>query len=191
MDYPLMEEYDFRADTASPSLTIDLKPLTRIRIYQEKSLAKMFGNGRARSGIIVLPCGAGKSLTGVTATQTMKKSCIVLCINTASVKQWQEQFLLWTTVKDEDVRMFTADNKQPLPGNDKAVIVLTTYSMISAQKRSEESEVLIRQVEAREWGLMILDEVHVAPAHVFRKVSRYRGRSLSVMTKFWRSYGDG
>ena len=59
MDYPLMEEYDFRADASTPSMAIDLKPLTRIRVYQEKSLAKMFGNGRARSGIIVLPCGAG------------------------------------------------------------------------------------------------------------------------------------
>lgn len=61
MDYPLMEEYDFRGDTSIPSLNIDLKPLTRIRTYQEKSLSKMFGNGRARSGIIVLPCGAGMS----------------------------------------------------------------------------------------------------------------------------------
>ena len=50
MEYPLMEEYDFRNDTANPSLKIDLKPNTRIRTYQEKSLSKMFGNGRARSG---------------------------------------------------------------------------------------------------------------------------------------------
>lgn len=50
MDYPLMEEYDFRHDTINPTLKIDLKPNTRIRNYQEKSLSKMFGNGRARSG---------------------------------------------------------------------------------------------------------------------------------------------
>lgn len=50
MDYPLMEEYDFRNDTINPALKIDLKPNTRIRAYQEKSLSKMFGNGRARSG---------------------------------------------------------------------------------------------------------------------------------------------
>jgi DNA excision repair protein ERCC-3 len=66
--------------------------------YQEKSLSQMFGNGRARSGIIVLPCGAGKSLTGVTAASTVKRSCIVLCINNASVKQWKEQFIMWTNV---------------------------------------------------------------------------------------------
>lgn len=59
----------------------------------------MFGNGRARSGIIVLPCGAGKSLTGVTAASTVKRATMVLCINNASVKQWKDQFLMWTNVQ--------------------------------------------------------------------------------------------
>lgn len=60
IEYPVLEEYDFRNDARNPDLEIDLKPSTQIRPYQEKSLSKMFGNGRARSGIIVLPCGAGK-----------------------------------------------------------------------------------------------------------------------------------
>lgn len=82
LDYPLMEEYDFRNDQVNPNVPLfDLKPITRIRRYQERSLAKMFGNGRARSGIIVLPCGAGKTLTGVTAAQTIKKSCVCLATN--------------------------------------------------------------------------------------------------------------
>ncbi|KAG8898120.1 hypothetical protein FRC01_011015 [Tulasnella sp. 417] len=79
LDYPLIEEYDFRNDTVNPKLNIDLKPLTVIRPYQEKCLGKMFSNGRARSGIIVLPCGAGKTLVGITAACTIKKSCLVLC----------------------------------------------------------------------------------------------------------------
>lgn len=75
----MLEEYDFRNDTNNPNLEIDLKPITVIRSYLEKSLSKMFGNGRARSGIIVLPCGAGKTLVGITAACTIKKSCLVLC----------------------------------------------------------------------------------------------------------------
>ena len=93
----MLEEYDFRNDTVNANLDIDLKPATVIRPYQEKSLSKMFGNGyvpplvsvnspnplgvtrRARSGIIVLPCGAGKTLVGITAACTVKKSCLVLC----------------------------------------------------------------------------------------------------------------
>ena len=79
IDLPALEEYDFRNDTLNPNLDIQLKPTTVIRPYQETSLAKMFGNGRARSGIIVLPCGAGKTLVGITAACTIKKSTLVLC----------------------------------------------------------------------------------------------------------------
>ena len=75
----MLEEYDFRNDQINANLEIDLKPVTVIRPYQEKSLSKMFGNGRARSGIIVLPCGAGKTLVGITAACTIKKSTLVLC----------------------------------------------------------------------------------------------------------------
>ena len=73
LEYPLLAEYDFRNDKNIPDLPIDLKPTTTLRPYQEKSLKKMFGNGRARSGVIVLPCGAGKTLVGVTAATTVRK----------------------------------------------------------------------------------------------------------------------
>lgn len=65
IEHPLLAEYDFRNDTRNPDINIDLKPAAVLRPYQEKSLRKMFGNGRARSGVIVLPCGAGKSLVSV------------------------------------------------------------------------------------------------------------------------------
>lgn len=81
LDIPTLEEYDFRNDTFTPNLAIELRRTAAIRPYQERSLSKMFGNGRARSGVIVLPCGAGKSLVGITAACTIKKSTLVLCIN--------------------------------------------------------------------------------------------------------------
>lgn len=65
IEHPLLAEYDFRNDTINADINIDLKPAAILRPYQEKSLRKMFGNGRARSGVIVLPCGAGKSLVSV------------------------------------------------------------------------------------------------------------------------------
>ncbi|GJW19786.1 DNA repair helicase XPB1, partial [Tanacetum coccineum] len=67
LNYPLLEEYDFHNDTINPDLEMELKPQAQPRPYQEESLSRMFGNGRARSGIIVLHCGAGKSLVGVSA----------------------------------------------------------------------------------------------------------------------------
>mmetsp|Transcript_19555 Transcript_19555/g.21213 ORF Transcript_19555/g.21213 Transcript_19555/m.21213 type:complete len:745 (-) Transcript_19555:2528-4762(-) len=169
--YPLMEEYDFKHDLRNPNIEMNLRPSTKIRPYQEKSLSKMFGNGRARSGIIVLPCGAGKSLTGVTAASTVKKSCVVMCINNASVKQWREQFLMWTTVAPKCVKLFTSTEKDTLPADNEGCIIITTYSMIcKSGARSVSGELLIKAITSREWGLMILDEVHVAPADMFQKV---------------------
>ena len=136
--YPLLEEYDFRNDSKNPQLNMDLRPSTTIRPYQERSLSKMFGNGRARSGIIVLPCGAGKSLTGVTAASTIKRSCIVMCINNSSVKQWKEQFTTWTTVSPSCIKLFTSGSKEPLPPPSEACIVITTYAMICHGGRRSE-----------------------------------------------------
>ena len=86
-NFPLLEEYDFLRDDKNPRLEIDLKPSTHIRSYQEKSLSKMFSNGRARSGVIVLPCGSGKTLVGITAICTMKKRTVILCTSGVAVEQ--------------------------------------------------------------------------------------------------------
>jgi len=170
LDYPLMEEYDFRNDNINPNVPLfDLKPITRIRRYQERSLAKMFGNGRARSGIIVLPCGAGKTLTGVTAAQTIKKSCVCLATNAVSVLQWKHQFQKWTNIPDDRISVFTSDQKDQL--HPDACVLITTYTMISYNgKRSEQSQKVMDQITGREWGCLLMDEVHVVPARMFRRV---------------------
>jgi DNA excision repair protein ERCC-3 len=170
LDYPLMEEYDFRNDTTNPDVPMDLKPNTRIRRYQERSLSKMFGNGRARSGIIVLPCGAGKTLTGVTAAQTIKKSVVVLCTNAVSVLQWKYQFQLWTNIPDDHIAVFTSDIKDTIHPTGGCVLI-TTYTMISyGGQRSDKSAEVMRNIRSREWGLLLMDEVHVVPAKMFRRV---------------------
>ncbi|KAI3453739.1 hypothetical protein Pfo_010402 [Paulownia fortunei] len=169
LNYPMLEEYDFRNDTVNPDLEVELKPHAQPRPYQEKSLSKMFGNGRARSGIIVLPCGAGKSLVGVSAACRIKKSCLCLATNAVSVDQWAFQFKLWSTIKEEQICRFTSDSKERFRGN--AGVVVTTYNMIAfGGKRSEEAEKIIEEIRNREWGLLLMDEVHVVPAHMFRKV---------------------
>eukprot|EP00596_Hydrurales_sp_CCMP1899_P000532 CAMPEP_0119052400 /NCGR_PEP_ID=MMETSP1177-20130426/73711_1 /TAXON_ID=2985 /ORGANISM="Ochromonas sp, Strain CCMP1899" /LENGTH=530 /DNA_ID=CAMNT_0007031957 /DNA_START=3 /DNA_END=1593 /DNA_ORIENTATION=- len=140
--YPLLEEYDFRNDNKNPLLSMDLRPSTTIRPYQERSLSKMFGNGRARSGIIVLPCGAGKSLTGVTAASTIKRATIVMCINNSSVNQWKDQFLTWTTLPEKYIKKFTSGFKDTLPSINEA----------------EAGAIMMKAVSGREWGLMILDD---------------------------------
>ncbi|RCK59338.1 DNA repair helicase RAD25 [Candida viswanathii] len=169
IEYPVLEEYDFRNDARNPDLEIDLKPSTQIRPYQEKSLSKMFGNGRARSGIIVLPCGAGKTLVGTTAACTIRKSVIVLCTSSVSVMQWRQQFLQWCTIQPENVAVFTSENKEMFAS--ESGLVVSTYSMVAnTRNRSHDSQKVMDFLRSREWGFIILDEVHVVPAQMFRRV---------------------
>jgi DNA excision repair protein ERCC-3 len=119
----------------------------------------------------VLPCGAGKSLTGIAAAARVRKSVLCLCTSSVSVDQWASQFKLWTNLTDREIVRFTSQTKEEFPPNDQACVCVTTYNMVSAGgKRSESSREVLRQLQGREWGLMLLDEVHVVPAAMFRKV---------------------
>ncbi|KAF2703390.1 DNA repair helicase rad25 [Pleomassaria siparia CBS 279.74] len=167
---PLTEEYDYESDQHNAKLDIDLRPHAQIRYYQEKALGKMFSNSRARSGIIVLPCGAGKTLVGITAACGVKKSCMVLCTSAMSAVQWRAEFLKWSNISSDDIAVFTSENKTVFPGN--AGIIISTYTMItSTRNRSHDSEKVMKFIQDREWGLLIADEVHVVPAQIFKKVT--------------------
>ncbi|KAF4459259.1 DNA excision repair ERCC-3 [Fusarium albosuccineum] len=169
LSYPILEEYDFRYDNMNADLEIDLRPNTQIRPYQEKSLSKMFGNGRAKSGIIVLPCGAGKTLVGITAACTIRKGVIVLCTSSVSAVQWRQEFLKWSNIDPESITTFTAENKSRFSGSTG--VIVTTYSMVTNNReRSHDSKKMMDFLRGREWGLMLLDEVHVVPANIFRRV---------------------
>lgn len=188
---PMLEEYDFRNDQLNANLDIDLKPITHIRPYQEKSLSKMFGNGRARSGIIVLPCGAGKTLVGITAACTIKKSCLVLCTSSVSVAQWKQQFLQWSNIQENQISIFTADSKEKFSG--ASGIVVSTYSMVAnTGKRSYSSQKMMNFLESREWGFILLDEVHVVPASMFRRVlTKIKAHSKLGLTGECRVVSEG
>ncbi|VDN04968.1 unnamed protein product [Thelazia callipaeda] len=181
LEYPLLAEYDFRNDTFNENLGIDLKPSTTLRPYQEKSLRKMFGNSRARSGVIVLPCGAGKTLVGVTAATTVNKRCLVLATSNVSVEQWRGQFKLWSTIRDDQLIRFTREARDPVPSGtnaNKPIVCISTYSMVAyTGKRTYAAEEAMKYIESREWGLVLLDveaklfvEVHTIPAKMFRRV---------------------
>jgi DNA excision repair protein ERCC-3 len=168
LKWPLLEEYDFRNDHSNPALPIELRPETKIRDYQQRALARMFGNHRARSGIIVLPCGAGKTLVGIVAACTVQRSCLCLVTSTVSVEQFYNQFLMWAKIPKENIIRFTASQKEDLPPNNGACVLISTYNMISfSQKRSAAAEKIMADIGKREWGLLLMDEVHVVPAQVF------------------------
>lgn len=166
---PLTQEYEYRRDARSPDLNMDLLDHVVIRPYQSKSLLKVFGADRARSGMIVLPCGAGKTLVGVAATHHVAKSTIVLCISKDSARQWFEQYQQFTNIDPRCVRMLISkERKVPLP--DGPCLLITTYRMLANSRPSAEARALLQQIYGREWGLMILDEVHVAAAPEFARI---------------------
>jgi DNA excision repair protein ERCC-3 len=169
LNYPLMEEYDF-SDDKTDRLEIEIRTEVKVRPYQKNAVRKMFTHGRARSGIIVLPCGAGKSLTGILAATRINKSVLVLCINSISVDQWKRQFEQWSTIVYDRIHRFTFERKEYL--NNETNVTITTYTMIAFnQNKTITSQKIIEKIKSREWGLLILDEVHVVPAHIFRNVT--------------------
>lgn len=171
--YMLTQEYDYKRETKeNPLLDFRLKTHVKIRPYQEKALSRMFVEGRARSGIIVLPCGAGKTLVGIIAMSRVKRRTLILCINNITVKQWEKQALDFSTLPQNKIFKFISETKEEsVPDLSQACVVISTYTMISRsdEGRSAYSKEFIEKLGLVEWGLLILDEVQVAPAEVFKK----------------------
>lgn len=176
-DTPLVDEYAYLKDTKN-HINISKKQNIHLRDYQIKALSRMFSNKRARSGVIVLPCGSGKTLVGITAAITMKKSCLCLVTGGVSAEQWRNEFLRFSTINADCVCRFTGKVKDPLPKDGKPVILITTYTMLTygsssktKRTRAQENQMYMKDIKARTWGLLLCDEVHVAPAATFRNIA--------------------
>ncbi|RNF09145.1 putative DNA repair helicase [Trypanosoma rangeli] len=167
--------YDYGQDGTLAVRDLALVEDVRLRPYQVASLERFRCGNKAHQGVIVLPCGAGKTLTGIGFAATLKKRTIVMCINVMSVLQWQREFLRWTNLSEEQVTMCISDKKQ-MPGD----VFITTYSMLVARRpgvpereQREDAKITARilsSVEEQAWGLLLLDEVHTALAHHFQEV---------------------
>eukprot|EP01123_Difflugia_compressa_P011253 TRINITY_DN4435_c0_g2_i1.p1 TRINITY_DN4435_c0_g2~~TRINITY_DN4435_c0_g2_i1.p1 ORF type:complete len:701 (-),score=103.92 TRINITY_DN4435_c0_g2_i1:80-1954(-) len=168
----LIDEFDFVSVNSLPSVKIDMKATTRVRSYQEFAVSRLFWNDfRCHSGILVLPCGAGKTLIGINVVAALKKPCIIFCQSTLAVTQWKDQMVRWTTIPENCVSRFSSNH--PMEWNPNADVIITTYGMFSAtsNNRSGDSKQMMNSIKEREWGLMVLDEVHLVPAKIFRKVT--------------------
>lgn len=173
---PLLQEYEYRQDHTenNPELHATLRPSVNVRPYQQRALSKMFAvDGVAKSGIVVLPCGAGKTLVGIAACVRIGRRCLVLTTTSVAVDQWRRQFQMWTSIPPEDVYVLTAEQKRPIEDSERrACVVISTYSMMGfTGKRGAEAELILSQIQQLEWGLLVVDEVQVMPARTFRTVA--------------------
>lgn len=182
---PIIDEISFVLDSSSieseieePAGIIRMKKvpvvLTRnanVRDYQSMSCSKLYWDSfKGHSGILILPCGAGKTLIGITAMATLQQPCIIFCQSTLAATQWVEQIKSWTNLSQNAVSAITSMHKDR---NPDAEVVVTTYAMFAGNElnRKDESMIINRKIQSREWGIMILDEVHQAPAETFKLVT--------------------
>ena len=182
--YPLLEEFDFKEDKGI-ELKIEPNFKSPVRSYQEKALNIMCSNGVARSGIIVLPCGAGKTLVGILTICTIKRNTIIICNNNVSVQQWYREINNWVSIKGDKDKNFicrftsAASQRDPFWNFSKeAGIVITSYTMISYNgKRNKEVQECLDKLQKVDWGLMIIDEVQLLPADTFSDIVKNKYKS--------------
>lgn len=166
---PIIDRFTYMNDTSAMTVKIDLR-YPETRDYQKDAAERMFWNNEVHSGLLILPCGAGKTYCGVNITSKMKKNAVIFCTSTLAVNQWKEQYKKWSNIDPKQISKFTSDSKSEWDFN--AAIIITTYAMFSVTtQKSGHSLNMINKCKERTWGLMILDEVHLAPAEMFRKVT--------------------
>ena len=187
--YPLLEEFSFKEDKGNV-LNISPNFTSPVRSYQEKALNIMCSNGVARSGIIVLPCGAGKTLVGIYAICTIKRNTIIICNNNIAVNQWCKEINKWVTFSKKEKNENNDNDKQSQDTGYKylckftsdrskrdialwnlekeAGILVTSFTMLTFNgKRNATVQKTLDMLKATDWGLMIIDEVQLLPADSF------------------------
>lgn len=143
----------------------------QIRDYQSKAVEKFAAGG---SGVVVLPCGAGKTLVGAAAMAHFDTNTLILVTNTVAARQWREELLKRTDLEEQDVAEYSGSTKQLAP------VTIATYQILTTKKKGEFSHLAL--LNARDWGLIIYDEVHLLPAPIFKMTADLQARRRMGLT---------
>ncbi|MHB8658024.1 MAG: DNA repair helicase XPB [Solirubrobacteraceae bacterium] len=155
------------------ALAVELAGDLGVRAYQHDAAAAFAAAG---AGVVVLPCGAGKTIVGLAAIAEQGSETLIVTSNAASVQQWQRELALRTTVAAEAVGEYSGRVKQIRP------ITITTYQMLTHRPSRDGGFPHLDLFDKREWGLVIYDEVHLLPAPVFRATARIQARRRLGLT---------
>lgn len=165
-------------------LDIELRDVTRggspfgLRDYQEAAADAFHASGTALggSGVVVLPCGAGKTVTAMGVMRLVGAKTLILTTNTVAVRQWRDELLDKTSLTEDEVGEYTGDVKDLKP------VTVSTYQMLT-WRRSKTGEFEHFEVFRREnWGLVVYDEVHLLPAPIFRITAELQARRRLGLT---------
>ena len=149
-----------------------------LRDYQREAVDAFYGDARTGggSGVIVLPCGAGKTMVGIGTMAQLGMRTLILCTNVTALRQWKQEILEKTTLTKDDVGEYSGETKDIKP------VTLSTYQILTFRKSKTESFVHFGLFDAENWGLIIYDEVHLLPAPVFRSVAHLQARRRLGLT---------
>ncbi|MFN3603930.1 MAG: DNA repair helicase XPB [Leptonema sp. (in: bacteria)] len=159
------------------SVTLSGKKFS-MRDYQRKAV-EIFHAGGSKyggSGVIVLPCGAGKTIVGLGIMQLVGAHTLILVTNTLSIRQWKNEILDKTDIPEEDVGEYSGEKKEIKP------ITIATYNIITHRKTKGGDFTHYHLFSAGNWGLIIYDEVHLLPAPVFRLTSELQTKRRLGLT---------
>jgi len=151
---------------------INLKQDTwHLRDYQIQAVEKFNLGG---SGVVVLPCGAGKTLVGAAAMASAGTNTLILVTNTVSARQWRDELLARTSLQIEDVAEYSGAHK------NLAAVTIATYQILTTKRKGEFTH--LELLNARDWGLVIYDEVHLLPAPIFKMTADLQARRRLGLT---------
>jgi DNA excision repair protein ERCC-3 len=175
---------DVAGYTAGADLAIALREISKqglpfkVRDYQREAADIFYAGGDVRggSGVVVLPCGAGKTVVGITAMSMVQKNTLVLTTSITAVKQWRREILDKTDLREDQVSEYTGESKEISP------VTLATYQILAFRPDKQDEFPHFKIFDERDWGLIIYDEVHLLPAPVFRVTAQIQARRRLGLT---------
>jgi len=156
-----------------------------LRDYQTIAVERFYldGSERGGSGVVVLPCGAGKTVVGIGAIHSAQTNTLILTPSTIAARQWINEILDKTTLQPEDVGEYSSDKKELKPITVATYQILTYRPVAVNQETGEIGKFPhMRVFSQRNWGLLIYDEVHLLPAPVFRATAELQARRRLGLT---------
>jgi len=142
-----------------------------LRDYQAQAAEKFELGG---SGVVVLPCGAGKTIVGAATMAKIQTNTLILVTNTVSARQWRSELLAKTSLKEEDIAEYSGSSKEIAP------ITIATYQILTTKRKGEFAH--LELLNARDWGLIVYDEVHLLPAPIFKMTADLQARRRLGLT---------
>jgi len=143
----------------------------QLRPYQAEAVDGFWDGG---SGVVVLPCGAGKTLVGAGAMAKARATTLILVTNTVSARQWKDELVRRTSLTEDEIGEYSGTRKEIRP------VTIATYQVLTTRRKGVYPH--LELLDARDWGLIVYDEVHLLPAPIFRMTADLQARRRLGLT---------